>query len=270
LLGFKIIVQHVELRSYGADRNTLFKRLNDKLFDNNFHLFCDGAIAITDFLTRRVTAKDSNLPVIKIPAMCDFSEFNLIQPYLGKSYLMYCGTISYYKIIEFVIDIFSSLKSSKAYDGELILVISGNHDRNWKKIMTKINDDIFGKYIIVKSNIPYPELLSLYKGAEILMIPLRNTIQDLARFPHKISEYTASGRPIISTNLGEVKIYFKDGISAVLSNEYSLSSYVNKLTEMLPKKTNLDSIGLCGYEIGRASFDYQAQTLQLKNFILNL
>ena len=87
--------------------------------------------------------------------------------------------------------------------------------------------------IVLKSNIAYQDLLSLYKRADVLLIPLRDTIQDNARFPHKIGEYTASKRPILSTNSGELKYYFKDGVSALLTEEYSENAYVEKLTAAL-------------------------------------
>ena len=50
----------------------------------------------------------------------------------------------------------------------------------------------------------------MYKNATAHLIPLSNSIQDTARFPNKISEYLASAKPIITTDVGEIKHYFKD------------------------------------------------------------
>ncbi len=270
LLGFKIIIQYVELRSSIPERNNFGNRLNDKLFDQYFYLFCDGVIAISDFLADHVTAKSRNLPTIKLPAICDFNQFSNVQPHFSSPYLMYCGNIIYIEVIEFIIDIFVELKARNKYEGNLILVISGTDENNWKLLKTKITRLDCGNCIIIKTNIPYSDLLSLYKGADILMIPMRDTLQDNARFPHKIGEYSASQRPILSSNSGELKIYFKDGISAILANDYSLTSYVKKLVEILPEKANLDDIGRRGYETGIENFDYRSQALKLSKFILNL
>jgi hypothetical protein len=103
-----------------------------------------------------------------------------------------------------------------------------------------------------------------------LMIPLRDTLQDNARFPHKIGEYSASKRPILTTNFGEPKVYFKDGETALLADDYSLSSYIKKLSEVLPVKENLDKIGIGGYNVGLDNFDYKAQAITLKKFITGL
>ncbi len=270
LLGFKMIVQYVELRSSIPERSSFSQKINDSLFDNHFNKFCDGVIAISDFLVKHVSEKSSNLPLIKIPAMCDFDEFRNIVPFKNNNYLMYCGSIAYSNVIEFIIDVFLGLKESGKYEGDLIMVISGDHPENWNKIKSKIKDAVFGSHIVIKSNIPYNELLSLYKGSKLLMIPLRNTIQDTARFPHKIGEYTASGRPILSTNLGELKIYFRDGVSAILTEEYSVAAYIDKLSALVKDNERLNDIGRNGFTIGMNNFDYRAQTLQLKKFIIDL
>jgi len=99
------------------------------------------------------------------------------------------------------------------------------------------------------------------------MIPLRDTVQDNARFPHKVGEYSAAKRPILSTNIGELKAYFKNGVSAILANDYTVQSYLTALSTTLCSKETLDSIGKEGYKIGLKNFDYEEQALQLKKFI---
>jgi len=269
LFNFFLIIQYVELRSSFSEGTKYSNKINNRLFDNYFYRFCDGVIAISDYLVKHVESKEKNLPVIKLPAICDFNEFHSVESIKSESYLMYCGNILYVEIVEFIIDIFDTLKKEEKYNGQLVLVIAGNHE-NWNKIHAKISKLQFGSQIIIKRHLPYMELISLYKGADVLMIPLRNTLQDNARFPHKIGEYSASKRPIISTNLGEVKAYFEDGVSAILADDFSSNSYVNKLATVLSCKTELDKIGEAGYKIGLKSFDYHGQSEDLKKFLLNL
>ena len=267
LFHFKMIVQYVEFRSSLPERNTFLKKVNDYLFDNFFYKFCDGVIAISNFLVEHSKGKNINLPVLKLPAVCDFSENISINPYKTASYLMYCGSIVYSEVIDFILDIFTALKNDNKYEGNLILVLSGDFENDWKKIREKIEGLPNKSQIIIKSNISYADLLSLYKGADILMIPLRDTVQDNARFPHKVGEYSAAKRPILSTNIGELKAYFKNGVSAILANDYTVQSYLTALSTTLCSKETLDSIGKEGYKIGLKNFDYEEQALQLKKFI---
>lgn len=270
IFGFKIVIQYVEMFSSIPGRNSFFTRINDKLVDKYIGLFCDGIIAISDYLVKHIQATYPNKPLLKIPANSDFLQIDLIPPLRSGAYLMYCGTIYYEEVIEFIISLFVRLKENKKYTGTLLLIISGEHEKNWEKLKVFMKTVSFEKDITIKSNVLYSELLMQYKGAQILIIPMRNTIQDIARFPHKIGEYTATKRPILSTNLGELKVYFKDGVSAILADNYSLESYYNKLLTAISLNQTLDKIGLEGYKIGLDNFDYRSQGERLKVFIDNL
>lgn len=270
ILGFKIIIQYVEMFSSIPERNSFFTKINDKLIDRYICSFCDGLIVISDYLGKHVQSIEVNKPMVKIPANSDFSKFDIIPASNSGEYLMYCGTINYEEIIEFIITLFAKLKENNQYTGSLLLIISGLHENNWMKLHSFINTISFKNDIIIKSNIPNSELLKDYKGADLLIIPLRNKLQDIARFPHKIGEYTAARRPILSTNLGEIKFYFNDGISAILADNYSIESYYEKLSAIISSKQQLNEIGMEGYNIGLRNFDYKIQGKQLKEFIDHL
>ena len=209
ILGFKIVIQYVEMFSSIPGRNSFFTKINDQLIDRYVCSFCDGLIVISDYLAKHVHSIKASKPIVKIPANSDFSAVDLISTSNSGEYLMYCGTINYEEIIEFIISLFAKLKENNQYSGSLLLIISGTHENNWIKLHSFIETISCKKDIVIKSNIPHSELLKDYKGADVLIIPLRNTLQDIARFPHKIGEYTAARRPILSTNLGEIKLYFK-------------------------------------------------------------
>lgn len=270
IFGFKIVIQYVEMFSSIPGRNSFFTRINDKLIDQYIGFFCDGIIPISDFLVKQIQATYPNKPFLKLPANADFLQIDFISPLKSGAYLMYCGTIYYEEVIEFIILLFVRLKENKKYTGTLLLIISGEHEKNWEKLKFFMKTVSFEKDITIKSNVVYSELLMQYKGADILIIPMRNTIQDIARFPHKIGEYTATKRPILSTNLGELKVYFKDGISAILADNYSLESYYNRLITAISLNQSFDKIGLEGYKIGLDNFDYRSQGKKLKMFIDNL
>jgi glycosyltransferase involved in cell wall biosynthesis len=267
IFRFKLILQYVEMFSAIPGRNSFFTKINDRLIDRYAGNLSDGVIAISDYLAAHIKKISPGTPVIKIPANSDFAVIDSIAPARTEPYLMYCGTIYYEEVIEFVVSLFTRLQTNSIYGGKLLLIISGNHEANWNKLNAFLKNTNDGNTIIVKSNIPYAELVGHYKGADLLLIPLRNTIQDIARFPHKVGEYTASKRPILSTNLGELKAYFKDGESALLADEFSLEAYYEKIAGLLCRKEQLDSIGNAGNKIGLQYFDYTEQGKALQKFI---
>ena len=270
IFRFKLLIQYVEMFSVIPGRNTFFTKVNDKLIDKYICSFCDGIIAISSYLEIHIKQLAPSKPLIKIPANNDFEKMYTFPDLYAGNYLMYCGTIYYEEVIEFIIKIFIRLKEENIYTGNLLLVISGDQDQNWERLMCFVKKTAFIKDITIKSNITHDKLMQLYKAADILIIPLRNTIQDIARFPHKIGEYTASKRPILSTNIGELKSYFKDGESAILVDEYSIDAYYKRLSEVLPQKDLLTEIGLEGYKIGIDNFNYKTQGVKLFEFINTL
>jgi glycosyltransferase involved in cell wall biosynthesis len=261
IIGCKLVFQYVEYRSHLRERSVRFK-LNDYLFDNYSFYFTHGIIVISEYLKNRVLQKKWNLKIIKIPAICDFSVFNKIHITEKENYFLYCGTIAYFEVILFVINAFLSANLPRNF--KLKLIVSGD------------NIDKISKYIInndridLVNNLTYTELIVSYKKSIALLIPLRNTIQDKARFPHKISEYTASGSAIISTNIGEITYYFNDGQNALLTDTYSISEYAKKMEYIANNIEEVKKMGTNGYTVGLSNFDEHLYTNSLLTFFLSL
>jgi glycosyltransferase involved in cell wall biosynthesis len=269
VLRFKLIIQYVEFRSSVQEGQSVLTKLKDKMFDNYCFYFCDGIIVISEFLKNRSISINKKLPLLKIPAICDFTTFSRSQQKPHGNYLMYCGTVGYYPVIFFIIDLFNKLKAMNLYNGKLLFAIGvgDNQSGDYAKVVQKIGESSYSGSIIVKKNVFHKDLIDMYLTAEMLIVPLRPVMQDIAGFHHKIGEYTAAGKPIISTKLGELECYFQDGVSAILANEYTIDSYVSKLSEVITSSDRLQTIGNEGYKVGNHYLNYITYAAQLKQFI---
>lgn len=246
IFGFKTILHYVEFRST-IKQKTIFK-LNNYLYDKYVMFLFDKYIPISHFLDEHLKNKNCNVKTLIIPPIADFDYFRTIRPAnkYNEEYFLYCGQASYSEVIIFIIKAFEKLKSNEGI--KLYLVIKGD-------IPEPIYKLIKSKKIKVFSNLEYEDLISLYKGSLALLIPLRNTIQDKARFPQKISEYIASGKTIITTNYGEVKYYFRDLDNALVAEKFNINDYADKMKLILESKVNLPCIEKNTYEIGKQFFD---------------
>jgi glycosyltransferase involved in cell wall biosynthesis len=268
ILGFQLLLQYVEYYSAIKERKLLFTHLDDLLLDHYRFYFCDGIIVISEFLKKHTLSVRKSLPLIKIPAICDFAEFEKVEDVNQGDYLMYCGSLGYEPVIEFIIELYSRLRETHCYEGKLLLAIGGyGKSGEFDGINDKISKSGFISDIILKTNVPHDELIKIYLGAELLIVPMRNAIQDIAGFHHKIGEYCAAKKPIISTNLGELSYYFKDGVSAILADEYTIESFVLKLREVLPDKDKLKMIAEEGYKVGSEKLNYMNNGILLSKFI---
>ena len=109
-------------------------------------------------------------------------------------------------------------------------------------------------------------MIGYYKNAKALLIPIRDTEQDNARFPNKIAEYSAAKKPIITTNSGVVKRYFNEE-SAFISKNYCIKEYSSIIDLAIANPEIALKKSIKCYEIGRKHFDINSHSSNLDMFL---
>jgi len=121
--------------------------------------------------------------------------------------------------------------------------------------------------ITILTNLSTEILVAYYNQAYALLIPLRDNDQDRARFPHKISEYLATGNPIITTPVGEIPLYFENGKNAFIARDTLLESFTEQMSLVLQDSQRARKIGLEGKVLGQSTFDHRIYSEPLRNFL---
>lgn len=262
IFGFTFLYPFVELNSALPYRNKLGQRINDFLFENIGLRFPHGILPISNLLIDVLQEKVPNKPLLKIPIIAEFSKFDLEKSGSEEPYFLYCGAAEYAEVIYFILDAFDQLENNDYF---LYLVIGGdkpNRDKVLRKIAASKNKDRVRFF----TSIPYEELVQKYLNAKALMIPLRFTVQDAARFPHKIGEYLASGNPMITTDVGEVNHYFTDGENAIIADRYEVDAFREKMQFVIDHPEEAARIGQNGKDFGLKTFDYPVFGQKIKSF----
>jgi glycosyltransferase involved in cell wall biosynthesis len=181
----------------------------------------------------------------------------------ANPYFIFCGAAVYIEVIKFIIDAFDILTENEYL---LYLVVNGNARQ--KEMVKKIIENSRRKESIkMYSELAYPDLIDLYVNAKGLLIPLRPTLQDNARFPHKIGEYVSSGNPMITTGFGEINQYFTDGLNALISDKYDRYSFAQKMQFVIDHPIKAREIGKSGKMIALNYFDHVKNSLVIRSFI---
>lgn len=264
-LDFPIVINLVEMASAMPHKASITKKINYYLFDNWILMLFDGALPISDRLMTFYHSKVPSKPAIKIPIICDFDKFNIAKDSTQEPYFLYCGSVDYEQVRDFVIKAYKAITNKREY--KLYMIISAENQFRVNGLQQRLQKEYNTTNIKVFSNIPYQELVNLYINAKALLIPLRNTLQDTSRFPHKIGEYLASGNPVITTNIGEIQNYFQDGETALIADTYDVSAFAGKMKYVLDYPEESKDIGLNGKELGLKEFDYKMHGSRLKNFL---
>lgn len=251
--NFKMLYLLVEHNSTTTSRQTPLLKISDFLLEHVGLKMADGVLPISQYLTEFLLKRAPGMPNFKIPVLTEFSRFSKSKSPDREKFFLYCGSVSYLEIIYFILKAFDQLPEDAAL--RLYLVIGGEEAGKLQAAhqisLTKKKDQIK-----TFTNLPYDDLVQLYTDAIGLLIPLRHTAQDEARFPHKIGEYLASGNPLITTRVGEVPYFFTDKVNALITNDYSVKEYVEKMRFILEHPNQAQSIGEAGRKMGKEQFDY--------------
>lgn len=251
MTGSKTIFEYVEFHSAISTSN-IFHTVEYYLYDRYAAKFCDGVIVISEFLKDSAIKVNPRIKVFKIPPICDFDYFNTIQSKnFSKPTLVYCGSIGYRAVIDFIINSYNKAGISEKCD--LLLIISGN-GYAIDQVRRLCNDNIQ-----IVSKLPYEELISYYKGAKALLIPLMDKTSEIARFPNKIAEYLASEGLIVTTNIGEIPYYFQDGQNAVVADNCDIDSFSDKLKTII-EDVDVTKIKEKAYKTGIKFFSVDSYT----------
>lgn len=112
-----------------------------------------------------------------------------------------------------------------------------------------------------------PDLLSQFRQSIALLAPLLDDNESRARFPTKIAEYLLSGRPVISTDIGEVGAVLVHGRTALLSPPGNPEALAQLMLRALAAPEEMESIGMRGKMYAMNELDYVRWGVRLAAFI---
>lgn len=259
-IGAKIVVQYVEYRSDHKRRmGNPYHKVNGYLCDFWGPKLWDGVIPISDFLQQKALEVNPKLKYLKVIPLCDFAiiEKNRLESPVDDAYLFYCGNVGYKWAIDLIIESYRRSVISKTV--KLFMVLSGDSEKI-KEQQRKYPDIVF------MTRLDYNVLIACYKHAAGLFIPLKNEIREIARFPNKICEYLASHGLIITTDVGEMKNYFEDGVNAIVSEGFSVDALSSKLDILAGGGYDVEKIKTNAYRTGLDYFDINSYSNKVTNF----
>jgi hypothetical protein len=266
-LRIPVINDVVELRStFVCD--TKLDRANNYLYDKLVARLSHGVIYISKYLYNYHLSSSNPNPSIIIPPI---SDYRLAQGQIGpdcsqlfsnqltpNNYFLLCATIGHLDAILFSVRAFKLLHPSRF---SLVLVTTKGNGFDYL-INTVMS---LGLNIVVLTDLSHSCLNLLYSRSIGLLAPLRKIPQDYARFPHKISEYLSSSRPVITTRLPEICRYLDDSC-AMLCDDYLESEYAKAMSALSDSATLATMLGEAGRQRGCTYFNYIQYSGPLRDF----
>ena len=140
-------------------------------------------------------------------------------------------------------------------------------------ILGSFSGHLDNKNIIAVGRQPSASIEAWLSAADVLLLPMSDSLFDRARFPVRFGDYLCAGKPIVSNAVAEVKYYMEKYNCGLYSDVYNQSEFKAKVLSALNDSVMVESISnnalglahgaLGGQEIARQLADiYQDLTVK--------
>jgi glycosyltransferase involved in cell wall biosynthesis len=226
-----------------------------------------GVVAISSVLAdwaRSEFARLGHAPsVMKIPILMDHKEFDAVPRGSVEKQVLFASSPAYSETLEYIVAVMRVVWESHP---SCRLIVSGWPKGSEPPALQAIDGE-FGANVTMAGFVPRPELLRLYRQSSLLLAPLFDDVRSEARFPTKIAEYLGSGRPVVTTSVGEVPRYLTDGETAFVAATADVESFARKICEALDDPAKADAVGEAGSRLAASEFDYAVHAERFEAYL---
>lgn len=272
-IGYKIIFDIIEDNNLAKNEQFLswkgwLRNKSSLYFQNKLQLLGDGVIVISDYLQNVIKNNVTDtFPVIKVPV--SFNPDNFLDG-IEKSELhkkpiriFYGGSFAPKDGIALMLKAFASVLL-KVDNVELVLTGTGKADD--LQIMEYYQSNYPQiKWLGYLDDALYFKML---KESDICCVTRVNSKYANAGFPFKLAEFLAAGKIIISTNIGEIPNYLKDGHNAIIIQPDSVEALEDALLFTINNFENIkNKLGENALKTANIFFNSENISLDLFAFI---
>lgn len=113
---------------------------------------------------------------------------------------------------------------------------------------------------------PFNRMIEFLGACDILLLPLTDVALDRARYPHKLSDYVAAGRPIVASNVGETGKIMANYMIGQLSRP-TAESFAQEILRLAARPQLWPKLGADIRFAAEAHFDWDKICQRLFKFI---
>ena len=271
LYSAKIIVERSEhpFRNIHKDVFGLIIKKLKLSFEKGIY---DGMFCISNFLSDFYEGKGFlRQKILMVPSTVDAERFsiNYDQPLLFN-YIAYCGSLTIRKDgVDILLESFS-LIAAKYPDLYLVLIGAADSQKDeafFRDLSKKLKID---PRVVFTGKLSRNDIPAYLCNANILALARPKSIVADAGFPSKVTEYLATGKPVVTTKVGEIPVYLKDNENAFLSEPDSVEGFAEKLDYVLTNCELALNVGKNGKVLTTTVFNYSYQAKRILYFISTL
>lgn len=230
----------------------------------------DGLFVISNALKEYFTSIGTPQEKIHIINMTvDASRFDGLIHNPKERYIAYCGKATNNKDgVDELIKAFAI--TAKTHPDVKLYIIGAPPKRSDESGNLELTESLgIAPQVVFTGLVSANEIPQMLKDAEILALDRPDNMQAKYGFPTKLGEYLLTGNPVVITRVGDIPMFLKDGVTALLAEPNSPKQFAEKLNWALDNREEALKIGAAGKELALESFDSVIETKKMIKIILN-
>lgn len=267
LLGLKVITECSEHPMLEFQEGRVRKIWGKMKFRLETFLF-DGVLCISRYLVDYHKHKGvSDRKLFLVPSTVDPTRFNstgarpIADPYVG-----YFGSLSFKRdSVDVLIRAFALFSATHKTQK---LVLGGFCSPEMKEEINQLISELgIGERVIVLDYLSRQEVLTFITHADVLVMARSRDLASMASYPSKLTEFLATGKPVISMNVGEISDFLRDGENAYLVEPADHEGLARKLVHVYDHYEEAKQAGERGRELTQTVFHYNYQAKRILEYI---
>lgn len=244
------------------------KKLFLKLQQNYLDKKLNGIICLSYYLKNYFVFRGVK-NIVVIPHFIDINFFinnsGKQKPFSKKSITIgFCGSLNRQNGLHVLIKAYKKLKEN--YNNLNLLLIGSIENNDLYFIKNYLGDDF--NTVELTGKVHTTEVSKLLSQCDILVNPRLSGVFAEAGFPTKLGEYLATKRPVVTTAVGDIKLYFNDKQNIVLVKPNSYLDLTKGIEFLLENESLALEVGYNGYLWAKENLDYRINARKLLKFIL--
>jgi glycosyltransferase involved in cell wall biosynthesis len=260
MLGYKIVfdkTEHILVRKTDTGR---LKYFIIRIIDYLLVVFSDGIIVISSFLQNYY--KNIKKNILLLPNSVSVKEIKPDSPGSGTIRILFSGTFDEKNGPHLLLNAVNKLNICN-YDVELF--ITGLKDQNFYAKQYEIFQD--KNFIHFMGFVDDGKLNQLISDSDILTMTRIDSTEARFGFPYKLSEALAYGKPILCTDVGDVKLYVEHLHDVFLIKPNDAESVFEGLKELIDNKLLRNQLSENAIKTAKKHFDVSVNGNNLLNFL---
>lgn len=205
-----------------------------------------------------------------IPSTVDPSRFSVSDnPPYDFPYIGYFGGLTFNRDnIDALIRAFAIINENYL---NLKLVFGGFYTINEKHQIDQLVSDLkLSSRVIVLNSLKRDEIIRFIVHSYILVMVRSKDLESKASFPSKLTEYMATGKPVITVDVGEISDYLIDGVNSFIVEAGNYAELANKIDYVMSNYDFALRVAEKGKELIYNTFDYSFQAKRVIEYVQTL